>query len=254
MICHMSSKTRKAGDRHQALDGLLSYAVASEITDGKPYRLQGLPAVAMPLPILTIEGLPICSVLMLTAGSHSNGSHSDIDWALRRPRDGTQTALVRGKLAKVDERGGPDQPRRVPIPVHLGLRYEALCIGNRDAITQLLAGITHIGPRADIGYGEVERWEVLPCNATIVDVLTATDTDSGGGADSRERVLSRPVPVHLGGLLAEHGITADPQDAGFGGWRPPYWHHDGYAERWSYQTPVMVNPATVATNGEDVLC
>lgn len=228
IVCHVRATTRKAGDPYHSLDGILSYAVATKITDGKPYLLQGLSAVSMPLPILTIEGLPICSVLRPTSETHSA-----IGWALRRPRDGWQTTGGRGMFAKVDERGGPDQPRRVPIAVHLSLRYEALCIGHLESIEELLDGITHIGPRADIGYGEVDRWEVVPCNATVAEVLTTKEHG--------ESVLARAVPVHLGELLSEYGISADPQDAGFGGWRPPYWHHEGYTERWTFQTPVTVS-------------
>lgn len=227
IVCQVSGTARKAGDRYQSLDGILAYAVASEVTEGKPYRLHGLPAITMPLPLMVIEGLPICSVLSLCGDRYS-----DTDWALRRPRDGSQTALVKGRLAKVDERGGPDQPRRVPIAVHLGFRYEALCIGNCEAIAELLQTVTHIGPRADIGYGEVERWEVYPSNATVAEVLT---TKMNG-----ETVLSRPVPVSLQHVLEGHGIAVDAGESGFGCWRPPYWHRDGYEDRWSYQTPAEV--------------
>lgn len=219
--------SRKAGSEWHSLDGILAYAVASDITEGKPYLLTGERAVNVPLPLLEVEGLPICSDLT------AHVEYSGVGWFLKRSRDGSQTRPTRGMPAKVDERGGPDQPRRVPVAMHLADVWEARCIGNKGEIMRLLQTITHIGARGDVGCGEVIRWEVKEWEGTVAQVLTQ-EGESGP-------YLARAVPVSAQQALKDFGILLRYEDAGLGGWRPPYWHMDNYAHRWAHRTPVTIN-------------
>lgn len=221
--------SRKAGSEWHSLDGILAYAVACDMTEGKPYLLSGERAINVPLPLLEVEGLPICSDLT------ADVDHSDVYWFLKRSRNGQQTRPVRGMPAKVDERGGPDQPRRVPVAVHLAEGWEARCIGNKGEIMRVLQSITHIGPRGDVGCGEVMRWDVEEWEGSAVEVLTREGPNG--------HYLARAVPVTAMDTLRGLGIIAQTLDAGLGGWRPPYWHMDNYAHRWAHRTPVTLTEA-----------
>jgi len=52
--------------------------------------------------------------------------------------------------------------RRLPLPLSIAPAWEARCIGNADAILDLLKDIAFLGKRRSIGMGEIEEWLVIP--------------------------------------------------------------------------------------------
>lgn len=231
--CHLAPHGRKAGDSYQATDGILAYAVAREATNGEVWQLTGESAHDVPIPLAIIGQSARGTLYACSALTPMNKSMQWIDWTHRRPRNGGRQVLVRGKLPKVNDRGGADQPRRTPIPIEMASVYEARCIGDPTETLRLLqTHITHIGPRRGIGCGEVAAWSVETDESlTILDVLIQ-EGDYGP-------TLSRPVPADLAATLFGAGVK--PLDIPtFGGWRNPYWHDAGWASRWSHGTPVEV--------------
>lgn len=234
ITCELRGQARKAGDQWQALDGLLAWAVAFELTEGKPWMLREMDrAVDLPLPLTSLATTDTGT--LYAAGSLEPESMEPwVDWTHRRSRTGARQALSRGKLPKINDRGGADQPRRTPVPTVVAPTWSAWCVGDAGEVERLLTYVDSLGPRRNIGYGEIARWSVesgLDIGATLIAALV-TDAQHGPA-------LSRPVPAVARDTLAAHGIV--PSDVPtFGGWRAPYWHDGVWCDRWPRLTPVTV--------------
>lgn len=103
---------------------------------------------------------------------------------------------------------GQYKAMRIPVVATNILDVEWWCVGNPDRIGDLLADVTGIGKKVNIGEGDIVRW-------TVTDV-GAPDTDAVmWHPDGR---ISRPVPVRHADRLGVTGCDTETVDA----YRPPY--------------------------------
>lgn len=210
-----------------ALDGLLAGAVVRRATRG--HGLIDTPdAYDIPLPLKCLwrneDGHP------LWAASY----FAPVGEALRTEVYQHKRAMTglysrgRGGRLKVATNTGRNMERRVPYPVLDG-DLEAVCLGDPDAIRQLLEPIRFVGKRRNTGLGEVDSWTVEP-----VDSLSTADLLIHGGE------LSRAIPAAAASVLNLE-ISEPPVLVG---WTPPQWKPSLFAPGWPAGTRMLL-PNTV---------
>lgn len=182
------------------LDGLLAYGMVRAIWGSAPFPPSTLP-YWLPLPLAYTEhaGLPLWhSTCLFPVGDHAGTTHYH-----KRAEDNPYSLpALMGTLGQKRPRRRPNTAAgqymnyRIPEPYHVAAYWEALCVGHRQSIEQLLAYVPGLGKDLAQGYGRIDTWEVyswpgeVPCDATV-----------------------RPVPTA--------DVTGTLQ-----GWTPPYWRRD----------------------------
>ncbi|MBU0791632.1 MAG: hypothetical protein KKC55_14320 [Gammaproteobacteria bacterium] len=203
----------------QTLDGLLGNAVCREAMRG-----MDLPTVAdcydVPLPLRCLwrneHGWPLWAASYFwPEGEMARGNvvfHKRAimgHWSAGRGKD---------KKLTLNKAAGPHKEKRVPVPVEASAtgRYVAYCVGDADAIAELLEHFKMVSGRRNVGLGTVKRFEIEPVGER--NVLIHGD------------VLSRAVPEGAVGLLSPHAPAESPWPAV--GWTPPQWKQTLFGAGW----------------------
>lgn len=86
-------------------------------------------------------------------------------WTNRRFPIAEAQVMGEAKLRTIRINGGPCKSFRLPLDtVHLvDDRMTWWCMGDADAIRDLLTGARYLGKKRGIGLGAVKRWDVRPC-------------------------------------------------------------------------------------------
>jgi len=186
------------------LDGILSAAALTDHPVAGKYDDDTVVPLPLDLAWVSPHGLPLwaCTPLMPAGGGMETREY----WHKRYP---SHRAEFGDKLNAVTS-AGRWKEYRVPVHAQSIDRLHALAIGNADEIERLLAGMTHVGKKASMGYGRVARWSVTPGAHTLVDVLAL-----------------RPVPVAYYDDDASHGHLVRNR-----AWTPPYWYAPRWADCW----------------------
>jgi hypothetical protein len=67
------------------------------------------------------------------------------------------------KIKSVLVSGGINKACRIPQPRAVVDTMRWWCIGDRTAVAELIALVTHLGKKRSVGHGRVARWGVKPC-------------------------------------------------------------------------------------------
>lgn len=188
------------------LDGLLARAVVGIATEGRlvPDVEEGY-WIPLPLKMLwqSDEGYPLWAASVLYPAGPA-----EPDTYVRHKRNSEGWLHNKKKLTT---RNGPWMERRLPTPIQVCDTYEARCIGNLDAVSNLLGYFTHIGK---LRLGRIDRVEVEPADfeesATYLDGAT----------------LIRPLPAEAGLLKMWPGKPS------LVGWTPPHWKPSLFRHGW----------------------
>lgn len=141
------------------LDALLAYQVAQRA---------GLPMYARPEEMGAVE-IPLqrspCGRFHLASAPQFAVLASEARHKSRRPIIAEAQMLAAPSVKRVDIQTGPSKGFRIPHSTHLlvGDAVHWWCLGDRDRVTDLLAGALHLGQRRGVGHGWVRRWDVQPC-------------------------------------------------------------------------------------------
>ena len=183
-------------------DGLLARAVVERATRGRMLadREDGY-WIPLPLKMLWVseEGYPLWAATILYPLSKII---SDIYIRHKRNSEG----FLHNKK-KLKTRAGPWMERRMPTPIQVCDTYEALCIGNREIIQDLLANFTHIG--------KLRLGRIVKVTVESADEFSIW----------RDGTLIKPIPV--ASELVEWLERPSPI-----GWTPPYWKPSLFQPGW----------------------
>lgn len=199
ITAHLAAPVAHYHDLH--LDGILAYVVM-EMAMQAPVSPLGDTWIEVPLPLGVLwrddqTGVPLWASTDFVPVDLSEDS------ATYHHRRAPEPSMTKRNL---DTGAGRHKERRSPIPTtHTNALY-ADCIGNADALRELLKRIGSIGKKRHT-LGAVREWtiEAMP-SFSLVD---------------EQRRARRPLP-----LLALLGGTVYPLplDFSFQGIAPPYWH------------------------------
>lgn len=201
------------------LDGLLSWCVVHEATDGAMLPSSEQPyALPVPLAVLWREpgtDAPLHAVTPLApVGQHVTDDETEI----KRPQDGRFTLTKSGRFI-ITPGSGRWRARQIHRPVVVADAWRATCIGDAAEIARLLEGAAAIGKRRASGHGQVASW--------IIDDAPDWSLVEGGR-------LTRSVPEG-----ARHLIDGEPVGApALGAWSPPAWQRALYRSVWWAGTEV----------------
>lgn len=119
---------------------------------------------------------------------------------LARMTQDIDDGLVQIRKAKINPAGGMFRTSYEYLRAQWWQQAHADCIGDRDAIADLLQEITHLGGRRSLGLGEVSEWRV--------DVIDAGSC----------RWMRRPMPADSDAAASDISYAPAMQTL-----RPPYW-------------------------------
>jgi hypothetical protein len=139
----------------------------------------------------------------------------------KRAQPGVWTGTRTGTF-RLEPQTGRWMDRRVPLPTEVCEVWEARAVGEPAEIARLLAGAAHVGKRRSNGFGEVDRWEVVPLAP-------------GGFRLVEDGRLTRPLPGTALELL--DGLIPEGEAAPIG-WTPPQWKPGLFRVGWWAGTPV----------------
>ena len=89
---------------------------------------------------------------------------SELQYTIRRPAIEVMQRFAALKLRRIRITAGANKAYRMPRSVsYLEDGITWWCIGDRSAVTRLLAAVMHLGKRRGVGLGVVDRWTVEPC-------------------------------------------------------------------------------------------
>jgi hypothetical protein len=184
------------------LDGLLARAVVEIATEGR-LLADSEDGYWIPLPLKILwqsnDGFPLWAATVL----RPVGPAAD-DIYVRHKRNSEGFLHNKKKLVT---RNGPWMERRLPTPIQVCNTYEATCIGNVDAVQNLLDRFTHIGK---LRLGRVDEITVEPC-----DEFSLWDEDE----------LLKPVP-------AQADVVPWLENPSLVGWTPPHWKPSMFSMGW----------------------
>lgn len=215
IVLHLRPGSHLAGYDSLLLDGLLARAVVELATGGA--GLANTPdAYDIPLPLACLwrsaEGWPLWAATpFLPRGVQAK----DVAYWHKRVQSGRWTRTPTGKF-NIAPTDGRWMERRVPLPTQVAECWTAQCIGNADAITELLEIMVFVGKRRSNGFGEVERWNIT---AGSFDLVCAGH-------------LTRSLPEAAAGLLVDR-----PSESAVAiGWTPPQWKASLWRPGWQIGT------------------
>lgn len=188
------------------LDGLLARAVVERATEGQ-LLADDEDGYWIPLPLEMLwqneDGYPLWATSVLYPIAPAV---EDIYVRHKRNSDG----FLHDKK-KLVTRSGPWMERRLPTPVQICSAYEATCIGNLEAVRELLRGFTHIGK---LRLAQVDAVEIEPVEKFSV---------------WRNGELIRPVP-------AQADLVPWLENPSLIGWTPPHWKPSLFQMGWRVGT------------------
>lgn len=188
------------------LDGLLARAVVAIATEGRLLADQEK-GYWIPLPLKMLwrspEGYPLWAASTLYPVGPA-----EQDTYVRHKRNSEGWMHKKKKLVT---RSGPWMERRLPTPIEVCDRYEGRCVGNREAVKNLLEDFSHLGK---LRLGRIDRVEVEPAD------FEGTDTYLDG------TTLIRPLPAEAGLLKMWPGKPS------LVGWTPPFWKPSLFRPGW----------------------
>lgn len=138
-----------------ALDALLMAAVA--VRDGLPPADVEQHAIA--IPVAQERGL------YLATTSQYEWEERDRHWLHRRFPVHEAQALAEPRFRRIRLSAGATKSYRIPYEVGY-LRDGCMdwwCIGDMDAVREMLPSVTHVGKKRAVGKGEVREWRVERC-------------------------------------------------------------------------------------------
>lgn len=219
VVFHLRPGSRLVNYDPIQLDGLLARAVVARATRGR-LLADAEDGYWIPLPLKMLwksqAGLPLWAATVL----RPVGPNVE-DVYVRHKRNSEGWLHDNRKLVM---RNGPWMERRIPTPVQVCDTYEALCIGNADAVRNLLRGFTHIGK---LRLARVDRIEVQAADFTDLDVLV----DVAGTTATFVRAV--PARTEMFSVLVG--------ELSWVGWTPPYWKPSLFQLGWRVGTRVQVD-------------
>jgi len=193
-------------------DGLLARAVVTHATKGR-LLADSEDGYWIPLPLKMLwkndDSFPLWAASVLYPITQNV---DDITVRHKRNSDGH----LHNKK-KLVTRAGPWMERRIPTPVQVCDVYEAVCIGNRVLVQELLEMFTHIGK---LRQARVDSVTIEPVES--VNVLWRDDK------------LIKPVP-------AQADLIQWLENPSLIGWTPPFWKPSLFAMGWrvGMSTPMV---------------
>jgi hypothetical protein len=188
------------------LDGLLARAVVERATRGR-LLADCEDGYWIPLPLQMLwqsdDGFPLWASTMLYPAAKTIK-----DVYVRHKRNSGGELHNRKKMIT---RKGSWMERRIPTPTLVCDRYEAYCVGNLDAVQNLLGGFARIGK---LRLARVNGVKVEP-----VDEFSLWRGDK----------LARPVP-------AESKLIDLVEKPSLVGWTPPHWKPSLFSPGWQAGT------------------
>jgi len=146
--------------RHLALDGLLAWAIAAR--DGLPPPAVASDCQPIEIPIAREPGgrFHLCSHAVYTPEVHEHR------WLNRRFPLPEAQSFGSAKLRTVRINGGPCKSYRLPLDTMwlVGDRIDWWCVGDPDAIAELVDLVGYVGKKRATGLGKVARWTVNECD------------------------------------------------------------------------------------------
>lgn len=145
--------------RPPVLDALLAYAVCLSEGRDPPDPTQPVPRVEIPLARSACGRVHLCSFAVAEVEQMVRGRFTNRRFPLAEAQ-----AMAGPKLTRIQLTGGPCKSFRIPIETAwlAGDTITWYCVGDADAVRDLLAWITHLGKRRGVGLGRVGRWTVEP--------------------------------------------------------------------------------------------
>ncbi len=202
------------------LDGLLSWCVVHEATEGRMLPRDNHEPYAVPVPLAVLwrepeTDAPLHAVTpLVAAGAAAWDSESEI----KRPQEGRFTRSKSGRFILTPS-AGRWRARQIRRPVLVADTLVATCVGDRVEITRLLEQAVAIGKRRASGHGAIQSWEIA---------------DAADWQLVRDGRLTRPVPQ-----AARHLIPGTPHGApALGAWSLPAWQSALYRPVWVTGTEV----------------
>lgn len=185
-----------------ALDALLASQVALREGLPPPRHAADCQPIAIPVQREPAGRFHLCSF-----SEHAFDAY-DVRWVNRRAPVEQYQTIGESKIKRVQITGGKNKSYRLPLEVGLlaDSRLVWWCVGDADAIRELLSTVLYLGKKRSVGLGRVERWEVAPCAAW------------DGFPVLRDGLPLRPLPLDWPGLSAEAPRALKTLDY-------PYWDH-----------------------------
>ena len=181
-----------------ALDALLMAAVCAR--DSIPPILDGDP-MEIPIPVERERGIYLASFSVAAFETHA------LRYVNRRHPIEQEQTIGSPKTKRITLTTGPTKSYRIPTETgHVEHdRLDWYCIGEREAIADLLALVLYLGKKRSVGNGAVARWTAAPHEGWP------------GFPVVRDGKPLRPLPLDWPGLVEPETATR--------GMVPPYWHH-----------------------------
>lgn len=210
IICHLRNKRIVSFD-HIFLDNLLAYAVVAEATKGRMLPPSRGELYHIPLPIEELWKDEQGRILWAATCLKSSSTIDDRSYMHKRAQTGRFTKARGGKFS-LNPSAGRYMERRTLLKATVCPTLEAWAIGNTQEVARLLKNVHHIGKHRNIGYGDVDQWEVLPGESIRGDGTILIDTSG---------LLTRPVPAVACKSLGIAALQSKPVPVA---WTLPYWH------------------------------
>lgn len=144
-------------DRGPQLDTMLAHAIATRRGLPPPRHAEDITPIEVPLARSSCGRYYQCSV------GFGRIELTSLDWTNRRfPIERAMRQADPADLRVINVKMGAQKSYRLPRERHHleGDRMAWWCVGDHEAISGLLADVTHIGRRRAVGLGEVERWTI----------------------------------------------------------------------------------------------
>ncbi len=186
-----------------ALDAILMAAVAAR-DNLPPLSVVGVAnAVQLDIPIQRST----CGRVWLASFAEYEAEEAEARWVNRKFPIAEAQLLAEPKLRRINISAGATKSYRLPLgTAHLrGDMMTWWCLGDAEAIRDLLPIIGYVGKKRSTGLGRVARWEVEPCEPWP------------GFPVLRNGVPLRTLPRDWDGL--------EDFDVAFKVLDPPYWDH-----------------------------
>lgn len=192
------------------LDNLLARAVI-ELARVNTFEMDKSLSYELPIPLKRLwtspDGFPLwASSVFLPVGK----VHADTVYLHKR--------LGRFEFSEKQPKSnvGRWMDRRIPKQAYQSEsnQWQAFCIGNADAIMELLPMIRLLGKHRNVGYGEIAEWDI-----------------SAWDGDELQTVFQNGKIIHAIPQGAEIGLSFD-DPASLVGWTPPQWKPDIFSLGW----------------------
>jgi hypothetical protein len=112
--------------------------------------------------------------------------------------------------------------RRVPMQTYVCHRLQAFCVGNANEISRLLPIIRFLGKRRNVGFGEIDNWDIQSWNGNDIDTMVYNNK------------LIHAIPEQAKDVL---GLKID-DSCYLVGWTPPQWKPELFSMGWRVGTVV----------------